>query len=118
MISADNRQIQELVNQGLTPEQAAAALGLEPEAGALALAASKKVDSLAAIVEAFKPQAVKVLMDIAQFGENEAARVASAKILLTGQGIMPDISASEISRRIANMKRIQAEVRDIEVVAA
>jgi hypothetical protein len=119
MISSDNRQIQQLIEQGFTPEQAAAALGLEPESGPVSVYSGKEVKlSLAQIVEAVKPEMVKVLIDIAKYGENESARVASAKILLTGQGIMPDISASEISRRLANMKRIQSEVKDVEVLAA
>lgn len=113
---SDNRQLKILVDQGLTLEEAAESLGMHPDAARLAMASGRKVKSIAEMIEDFKPEAAKLLMDIARYGENESARVASLKILMTGEGILPDASASELSKRLENMRKIQQSQEPAQLI--
>ena len=96
-----NKQLRALMNDGLTLAQACRSLDLDVEAGALALATmapTQKETSLGDLVERFKPEAVNILMEIAQNGERDADRVKACQILLEGKGVMPEINAAAVTQ--------------------
>lgn len=113
-----NDQLRTLIKKGLTPEQAAGALGLDLDGANLSiLSTTEKVITLDELIKEFKPIAARVLMDIALHGENENAKVRAASILLTGEGVLPELNASSLSERFAKMKRALKGVEDMESVA-
>jgi hypothetical protein len=117
---SDNRQLRAAVDAGFTVEEAAQSLGLDPQAAKLALASGSKVESLHEFVEKLKPEMINVLAEVARYGENENARVRAAQILLTGEGVIPEVSSSALTKRLENMKKAQMNMiedqRVIELV--
>ena len=103
-----------LLSQGLTLDQAAESLSISFEAASFMLQAStKKSINVDEMLDEFKPTAIRLLMDIAEHGESEAARVKALQILLTGSGKLPEEGSVNIQGRLDRMKQILGTVQDI-----
>lgn len=108
-----NKQLQKLMNEGLTLQEAASSLGLDIDGADLAMQSmTKREVSLAELVKQYQPRAVRVLMDIVEHGENESARVKACEIIINGKGVLPEMNASQIAERFAMMKRAVAMVEE------
>lgn len=111
-MSPENSQLQKLLNQGLTIEQASEALGLSVEASSLALSSAKEeVVSVEELVARYKPKAIEVLANVMLYGENESAKVKAAQIIYEGKGQLPEMQASKIQKMLNDMMVIAAENR-------
>ena len=98
-------------HEGLSIEQAADALDINPTVAAFALKGEQQQTVTAqAIIDEFRCEGLNILKAIARSSDNDNAKVKAVKILLEGKGVMPEVNASELSQRFANMKRALATV--------
>lgn len=98
-----------MVRDGWTLAQAAEALGMDVEGCELALKAEQKVSvSVEEIIEKGKISAAKVLVDIIEdpSAENKD-RIAACKIVLTGDGKLPEMNANAWDERMKRAKIAQ-----------
>lgn len=112
-MTVENKQLTQLLRDGFTPAEVASALGLELEAVQLAVSTSvsneRKVKSADELINKFKPGLIQLLNDIA-LDENNATkdRIAAARVIVTGEGILPELSASTMSEMFKRMKKVSA----------
>lgn len=100
---------------GLSVEDAALALGLDVDTANLAVQADRGEKlNINDMVDSFKPRAIEILQNIAEDPDTEARdKIAACKILLQGEGIMPEINANDLSERIKRMRIAAGRVIDI-----
>lgn len=113
-----NKQLNQLIREGLTVEQACASLGLDVDAGSMALMTgtartSRKEVSLAELIEATRPEAIHVLIEIMRCGERDADRVKAAQIILEGKGIMPEVNAAAATALLEKFNRMTANLSPV-----
>lgn len=58
------------------------------------------------LVAKYRPQAIKVLADIMEHGENESARVKAAQILVEGKGQLPEVNSEKYAKAFDAMKKV------------
>ena len=73
-----------MLSEGKSAEEACSALGLDEAetAGAVTMAKSGTSAYVMAMIEASKPMAVKVIVDLAQFSQDETTQLRAAEMLL------------------------------------
>jgi len=98
-----NKQLRDMVRKGYKLEDAAAACGLDMDVASMALESmggcERKV-TISELIENFKPKAAEILMEIAENGEKDSDRVKACQILLTGEGVMPEVNALDITGKM------------------
>lgn len=108
-----NKQFKQLLAEGLTPEQAAQACGIDAEAAHLMIVSEEhktKPVSIQELIEEFRPEAVRVLIEIARgYGDDVRAsdRVKACQILLEGKGVMPDVNAAAASKLMERFSQMR-----------
>lgn len=107
-------QILKARSDGLTDDQIAEVLGLSGGAADIELIVSsnsKVVKSLTVeeLITAAKPRAVQVLTELLEDSDNPMARLSAAKIILTGQGELPELGADRLKKLFDQMKRVASE---------
>lgn len=106
-------QIRQLIENGLSAEEAAESLGLDADAVKFALkGSSKQVMDVTKMVDEFRPMAINILKDIAIGSENDHARVRAIQILMEGKGIAPQTNVSALSERFKMMKEAIKTIRE------
>lgn len=116
-MNSNNTQLRDLIRRGFTREEACAALGIDVDAGEMALlsggGSSKEKVNLQELREDFIPRALEILKDIAENGERDSDKIKACQIIIQGEGIMPEIGASDYSERIRRMKLAMGEVIEV-----
>lgn len=112
--ASNNSQLMALVRKGMSVEDAAAALELDIDVAKMSVGSIRKEKfSLADMIEEAKPTAVRVLIDVLENPDAENKdKIAAAKIILQGEGVLPEINANAFSERVRRMR----EAIDIEEV--
>ena len=108
-----------MLSEGKSAEEACSALGLDEAetAGAVTMAKSGTSAYVMAMIEASKPMAVKVIVDLAQFSQDETTQLRAAEMLLK-QEIHGERGSAEIERfseARARIVEIEAEENEAAV---
>lgn len=114
-----NRQLQALIREGLTTEQACASLGLDVEAGQLALMAptrGNKPVNISELIDSFRPEAINILIEIARCSERDADRVKACQILLEGKGVMPEVNAAAATKLFQDFEKMKRAVGEMPII--
>lgn len=117
MNNINNKQLNDLVRKhSCSIAEAAEMLGLDIDVASLALASSvKERVSIEELVNECKPKCIEILFDIAQDLDVEPKdRIAACKILVQGEGVLPEINANDrTAAKLARMREIAAKVIDV-----
>lgn len=120
-----NQQLRALTKKGYTLEVAAKVLNLDLDVAKMAVQSmSGGKTNLQEIVEEFKEEGLEILMEIARNGERDSDRVKAVQLLLSGEGVMPEVNAADISGKMIQFHRLleqtnqqsQTKVIEAEVV--
>ncbi len=101
-------------NQGLTDDQIAEMLGLSCSEDVTLIVKSHsggREITLDELTTKLKRRATEVLGEVLEEVDNPQARVAAAKILLTGEGEMPELGPAKLLKMIEQMKRVTSGVK-------
>lgn len=102
-----NQQLRALTKKGYSIEDSAAAMGLDVDVAKMALQSMQgRKTSLQEVVEDFKAEGLEILMEIARNGEKDADRVKAVQLLLSGEGVMPEVNAADISGKMIQFHRL------------
>jgi len=111
----NNNELIGLIESGYTAEQIAESLGYDIDAVKLVIENHKAKRSAEVSVEdlinKYRPAMIKVLVDIAESGENESARVAAGRVIVEGKGVMPDLNVNQWSEKFEKIKAITEKGR-------
>jgi len=113
-MTVENRQLMQLIEQGFSVEDVAAMHGLDPSALRCALesAVSLRKRTVEELQARYAPEMVEVLAEIAlSSSANDSARVAAAKTIIEGKGIVPEQGASKLSEMFKRMKVVVEQNR-------
>lgn len=103
-----------LIEQGFSAAQIAEALNYDIDAVELVISnynKKNKEQSVEDLINTYRPKMLKVLVDIAESGENESARVAAARVIVEGKGILPDLNVDQWSSKFEKIKAITEKGR-------
>lgn len=103
-----------LIEQGFSAAQIAEALNYDVDAVELVISnynKKNKEQSVEDLINTYRPKMLKVLVDIAESGENESARVAAARVIVEGKGILPDLNVDQWSQKFEKIKAITEKGR-------
>lgn len=103
-------QLKALVESGLPVEDAAASLDLDPEAALDYINGlySQKEVTAEDLIKKYRPAMIQVLADIAldTTCENTSARVAAARVFVTGEGVTPELPVDKLSETYKKMRAV------------
>src|SRR5687768_16957505 len=106
-----NKQLHQLLREGLTTQQACECLGLDIDAAQMALMSSgadkNKEVSVTELLEKFRPEAINILIDVARTAERDADKVKACQILLEGKGVMPEVNAAAATALLDKFTRMK-----------
>lgn len=108
-------QILKARSDGLTDEQIAEVFGLQGGATDVQMIVNSNSTGVAKnltveeLISAAKPRAVQVLTELLEDSDNPMARLSAAKIILTGQGELPELGADRLKKLFDQMKRVASE---------
>lgn len=112
----NNSELISLIEQGFTAEDIAKSLGYDVDAVNLVIDNHKAKKSsevnINDLINKYRPAMIKVLVDIAETGENESARVAAARVIVEGKGTIPDMNVDQWSEKFAKIKAITDKGRE------
>jgi hypothetical protein len=114
-MTANNNKFRELSRQGFSHREICEMLNIDMDAATLAqMASSQEVVRLDSLRQDFLPKAFQILQEIAETGERDADRINACKLIIAGEGIMPDIGTNAFDERIKKMKAAMGEVIEVE----
>lgn len=111
-MTTQSLQLQKLIQDGWSLGDAAEALNMDVGSAQMVLASSaKKTLTLSEMINEWKPRGIQILMHIAEdLSAENKDRIAAIKILVTGEGVAPDLKAGGLDERILLMKRAMGVV--------
>lgn len=111
-----NQQILAFKDQGYNLDQIAAALDLDTDQVRFVIEQSGNEVDLNKLDEDLQIQAKLVLKRILEDrGSEDSDRIAAARIILTGQGKVPDTNAAYIVERYKSMRKVCNELQQKQI---
>jgi len=105
--STVNNQLKQLVNDGLSVEEAAECLGLDVDACKLVLTSAEGTEiDCEELINSRKVDCIRALIDIGLDTslDNISARVAALKIIVERKGMLPELDATKLNNVFQRMK--------------